>query len=97
MTNGGTLTVLISMAVVSWGQSSLIDRAAPHYQAVTGVIVHALTAGFFTTTMWCTAGGLTVTAIALLTGPCTGWFVRAGRQPSSRCLSLLDSPRAGED
>jgi hypothetical protein len=69
MTIGGTLTVLISMAAVSWGQSRLIDRAAPHYQAVTSVITHALTAGFFTTTTWCVAAGLTVTAIALLTGP----------------------------
>jgi hypothetical protein len=66
---GGTLTVLVVMTAVSWGQASLIGRAAPRYQAVTGVIVHALTAGFFTMTAWCVAGGLAVTAIALLSGP----------------------------
>lgn len=70
MTIGGTLTVLIVMTAVSWGQSSLIDRAAPRYQAVTSVIVHALTTGFFTMTAWCVAGGFAVTAIGLLSGPC---------------------------
>jgi hypothetical protein len=67
---GGTLTVLTITAAVSWGQSSLIDRAAPRYQAVTSVIVHALTTGFFTMTTWCVAGGFAITAIALLSGPC---------------------------
>jgi hypothetical protein len=67
MTIGGTLAVLTLMTAVSWGQSSLIDRAAPRYQAVTSVIVHALTAGFFTMTTWCVAGGVAITAIALLT------------------------------
>jgi hypothetical protein len=69
MTIGGTLTVLTVMAAVSWGKSSLIDRAAPRYQAVTSVIVHALTTGFFTMTIWCVAGGFAITAIVLLTGP----------------------------
>jgi hypothetical protein len=69
MTIGGTLTVLTVMTAASWGQSGLIDRAAPRYRAVTSVIVHALTTGFITTTTWCVAGGFAVTAIALLSGP----------------------------
>ena len=70
MTIGGTLSVLIVMTAVSWGQSSLIDRAAPRYQAVTSVIVHALSTGFFTMTSWCVAAGFAITAIALLSGSC---------------------------
>jgi hypothetical protein len=69
MTIGGTLALLSVMTAVSWGQFSLIDRAAPRYQAVTSVIVHALTTGFFTMTTWCVAGGFAITAIALLSGP----------------------------
>ena len=69
---GGTLTVLVVMTAVSWGQASLIDRAAPRYQAVTSVIVHALTAGFVTMTAWCVAGGFAITAFALLTGRAAG-------------------------
>jgi hypothetical protein len=69
ITIGGTLTLLAVMTAVSWGQSSLINRAAPRYQAVTSVIVHALTTGFFTMTTWCVAGGFAITAIALLSGP----------------------------
>ena len=72
LTIGGTLTVLVVMTAVSWGQASLIDRAAPRYQAVTGVIVHALTADFVTMTAWCVAGGFAITAIALLTGRAAG-------------------------
>jgi hypothetical protein len=68
LTIGGTLTVLAVMTAVSWGQSSLIDRAAPRYQAVTSVIVPALTAGFFTMATWCVAAGFVITAIALLSG-----------------------------
>jgi hypothetical protein len=70
MTIGGTLTVLVVMTSVSWGQSSLIGRAAPRYQAVTSVIVHALSISFFTMTTWCLVGGFAITAIALLSGPC---------------------------
>jgi protein-S-isoprenylcysteine O-methyltransferase Ste14 len=70
MTIGGTLALLAVMTVVSWGQSSLIDRAAPRYQAVASVLVHAFTTGFFTMTTWCVAGGVAVTAIALLSRPC---------------------------
>ena len=80
LTTGGTLTVLVVMTAVSWGQASLIDRAAPRYQAVTGVIVHALTAGFVTMTAWCVAGGFAITAIALLSGAGAGGR-RDGRHP----------------
>ena len=69
LTIGGPLAVLAVMTAASWGQSSLIDRAAPRYQAVASVIVHALTAGFFTMTTWCVAAGVAITAIALLSGP----------------------------
>jgi hypothetical protein len=69
MTVGGTLTVLVVMTAVSWGQASPIHRAAPRYQAVTSVIVHALTTGFFTMTTWCLTGGIAVTAITALSGP----------------------------
>ncbi len=65
MTIGGTLSVLIVMIAVSWGQSSLIDRVAPRHQAVTSVTVHALSTGFFTMSAWCVAGGFAITAIAL--------------------------------
>jgi hypothetical protein len=75
---GGTLTVLAVMIAVSWGQSSLIDRVAPRYQAVPGVIVHALTASFFTMTDGCVAAGLAITVIALVSGPsCRAASIRA--------------------
>ncbi len=86
MTTGGTLAVLTVMTAVSWGQSSLIDSAAPRYQAVTSVTVHDLTSGFFSMTAWCAAGGFALTAIALLSGPCR-WAtairvaVHIGRRP----------------
>jgi hypothetical protein len=68
MSVGGALTVLIVASAASWGQSSLIGRAALRFRPVTSVIVHALTSSFFTLTTWCVAGCLAVTAIALLTG-----------------------------
>ena len=83
LTIGGTLTVLVVMTAVSWGQASLIDRAAPRYQAVTSVIVHALTAGFVTTTAWCVAGGFAITASALLSGAGAGAGGTAGTQTRS--------------
>jgi len=92
LTIGGTLTVVISMAAVSWGQSSLIDRAVPRYQALTSVIVHALTTGLFTTTTWCVAGGLTVTAIALLTGPYR--WTTAIQAAIRACASSIANKRA---
>jgi hypothetical protein len=69
MTIGGTLTVLAVMSAASYGRSSLIDRAAPRYQPLTSVIVHAFTAGFFTMSIWCVVIGFAITAIALLSGP----------------------------
>jgi hypothetical protein len=69
MSIGGSLTALVVMTAASWGRSSLIDRAAPRYQAVTSVVMHALTSGFFTMATWCAACGFAVTAIALLSGP----------------------------
>jgi hypothetical protein len=68
MAVGGTLSVLIVMTAVSWGQSSLIDRAAPRFQAVTSVIVHSLTAAFFTMAWWCVAGGFAVIAVTAVAG-----------------------------
>jgi hypothetical protein len=91
ITIGGTLTVLTITAAVSWGQSSLIDRAAPRYQAVTSVIVHALTTGFFTMTTWYVAVGFAITVIALLSGPYR-WTtairaaIRIGGLPASATL-----------
>jgi hypothetical protein len=87
MSIGGALTVLIVAAAASWGQASLIDRAAPRYQALTSAVVHALTGGFFTMTTCCVAGCLVITAIALLTGP-YHWTtairaaIRIGNRPS---------------
>ena len=66
---GGTLTVLAVMTALAIGQSSLIDRAGPRVQALTGVLVHALTGGFFTMSTWCVACGYAVIAIALLSDP----------------------------
>jgi hypothetical protein len=66
---GGTLTVLAVMTALAIGQSSLIDHAGPRVQALTGVLVHALTGGFFTMSTWCVACGYAVIAIALLSDP----------------------------
>jgi hypothetical protein len=84
MTIGGTLTVLAVMTAVSWGQSSLIDRAAPRYRAVTSVIMHALTTGFYAMTTWCVAGGLAITVVALLSGPYRPTRRRWRSSPSGR-------------
>jgi hypothetical protein len=88
MSNGGTLTVLAVMIAMSWGQSSLIDRATPRYQAVTSVIVHALTNGFFVMSTWCVVGGLAVTTIALLSGHAAGPSGWIADQEPSRSLRL---------
>jgi hypothetical protein len=69
MTIGGTLTLLAVRTAGSWQQTGLIARAAPRYQAVTSVTVHALTNGLFTLTTWCIAGGVAMAAVALLSGP----------------------------
>jgi hypothetical protein len=69
MTIGGTLTLLAVLVALSMLESSLVSHASPHYQAVTSVVVHALTNSFFTLTTWFVAGGFAVTAVALLGGP----------------------------
>jgi hypothetical protein len=69
MTIAGTLTLLVTLTALSRLQSSLINRAAPRYQAVTGVIVHALTNSFFALTTWFAAAGFALAAAALLSGP----------------------------
>jgi hypothetical protein len=69
MTIGGTLTLLAVIVALSLLESSLVSHASPHYQAVTSVVVHALTNSFFTLTTWFAAGGFAVTAVALLGGP----------------------------
>jgi hypothetical protein len=57
--------------------SILITRAAPPYQALTGVLVHALTHGFFWLTAWFTAGGCALADVIVL----AGLLRRAGRRP----------------
>jgi hypothetical protein len=69
MTIGGTLALLAVLVGLSMLESSLINHGAPHYQAVTSVVVHALTNGFFTVTTWFVAAGFAVTAVTLLAGP----------------------------
>lgn len=72
MTIGGPLTLLAARIAASRLQSSLITRAAPHYQAAVSVIVHTLTNGFFTLTTWFLAGGLALAVVTLLSGPYRG-------------------------
>jgi hypothetical protein len=85
MTAGGTLTLLFALTTFSWLQASLIARTDPRYQPVISAILHALTSSFFTLTTWCVAGSLTLTAVALLSGPyrwaaTIRWYFRsAGR------------------
>ena len=69
MTIGGTLTLLVTLTALSRLQSTLITRGDPRYQAMTGVIVQALTNSFFTLTTWFLAVGLALGAITLLSGP----------------------------
>jgi hypothetical protein len=76
MAIGGTLALLAVLVGLSMLESSLINHGAPHYQAVTGVVVHALTNGFFTVTTWSVAAGFAVTAVTLLAGPYR-WAVTA--------------------
>lgn len=69
MTIGGTLTLLAVLVALSVLKSTLVSQASPHYQAVTSVVVHALTNSFFTLTTWFVAAGFAVTAVTLLAGP----------------------------
>lgn len=95
---GGTLTVLAVMIALSWGQTSLIDRAPPHSQAITGAFVHALTAGFFTMATWCVvAGGFAVTAVALLSSPAACRMYRRYLPGAYRPGAYRPSARLGQD
>jgi len=69
MAIGGALTLLVAGIAVSRLQSSLLTRAEPPYQSAVGVIVHALTNGFFTMDMWLLMGGVVVAAVTLASGP----------------------------
>jgi hypothetical protein len=69
MTAGGALTLLFTLAMLIWLQSSLTARTDPRYQPVTSAILHALTSSFVTLTAWCVAGSLTLATVALLSGP----------------------------
>jgi hypothetical protein len=53
---------------VDWLQSTLITRTAPRYQAAVGVLVHALTNGFFWRAAWLIAGGCAICAAILVSG-----------------------------
>jgi hypothetical protein len=65
----GTITALAARIAVSLLDSTLIAKSAPHYQAVAGVIMHALTNGFFTINTWVLLGGLALAVGTLLAGP----------------------------
>jgi hypothetical protein len=69
MAAGGTIALLLVLAMLSWLQSGLTARTDPRYQPVTSAILHAVTSSFFTLTTWCVAGGLTLTTVTLLSGP----------------------------
>jgi hypothetical protein len=72
LTIGSTLMLLAVSIALAWLRSGLVARALPRYHALTSVIVHALTNGFFGLTTWCVAGGLAVTAVALSRAPSAG-------------------------
>jgi hypothetical protein len=69
MRAGGTLTLFLALAMLSWLQSSLTARTDPRYQPVTGAILHALTSSFVTLATWSVAGSLTLATVTLLSGP----------------------------
>jgi len=68
MALGGTLTLLLADFAVDRLQSILITRAAPPYQALTGVLVHALTNGFFWLAAWPMTAGLALAGATALAG-----------------------------
>jgi hypothetical protein len=73
MATGGTLTLLAALAAALWLRSSLIARAPTRYQAVTSVIVHALTGSLtngLILTACCAVAGCALTAMALLCRRC---------------------------
>ena len=77
MALGGTLTLALADFAADRLQSILITRAAPPYQAMTGVLVHALTNGFFWLAAWLIAGGCALAGIIVL----AGLLLRTGRRP----------------
>ena len=68
MALGGTLTLALAYFAADRLQSILITRAAPRYQALTGVLVHALTNGFFWLAAWLMAGGCALAGVIVLAG-----------------------------
>ena len=66
MALGGTLTLALADFAAGRLQSILITRAAPRYQALTGVLVHALTNGFFWLAAWLMAGGCALAGVIVL-------------------------------
>ena len=73
---GGTLTLALADFAADRLQSILITRAAPTYQAVTGVLVHALTNGFFWLAAWLMAGGCALAGVIAA----ASLFRRTGRR-----------------
>jgi hypothetical protein len=65
---GGTLTLVLAVFAADRLQSIIITRAAPPYQALTGVLVHALTNGFFWLAAWLIAGGCALAGVIVLAG-----------------------------
>ena len=63
-------------------QSILITRAAPPYQALTGVLVHALTNGFFWLAAWLMAGGCVLAGVIAA----ASLLRRTGRRRPGRAL-----------
>jgi hypothetical protein len=76
MALGGTLTLVLADFAADRLQSILITRAAPPYQAMTGVLVHALTNGFFWLAAWLMAGGCALAGVIVLAG-----LLRRTRRP----------------
>ena len=68
MALGGTLTLMLADFAADRLQSILITRAAAPYQALTGVLVHALTNGFFWLTAWLMAGGCALAGVIVMAG-----------------------------
>jgi hypothetical protein len=65
---GGGFMVLATSIVVTILQSRLTTRAQPRYQPAVTAIVHALTGGFFTLSLWCMLSSLMLATVALLSG-----------------------------
>jgi hypothetical protein len=68
LTIGGALCVFVTSIAVAQLQSSLIARARPRYHPAAAALLHALTGGFFTLTLWCVISSLILATAALLSG-----------------------------